>query len=140
MSEEQPNLVAEMQADLENLHREESFTDLKIAQIRRLTPVKPDGSVDETRPVIFIGETQLMSARGPLPIHTPIEATDLEDAFNKFPEAINLAVERMIEEAKEIQRQESSRIVVPGQVPGGGAGGPGGMGGLGGPGGKITLR
>ncbi|MFT5443603.1 MAG: hypothetical protein ACI8W3_002653, partial [Myxococcota bacterium] len=33
MSEsEQPNLIAEMQADTENLYREESFTDLKIAQ------------------------------------------------------------------------------------------------------------
>ena len=126
---EQPNLVAEMKPDLDNLYREESFTDLRIAQIRRLTPVKPDGTQDDARNVMFIGETQLMSARGPLPIHTPIDATDLEDAFEKFPEAINAAVERMIEEAKEMQRQEASRIVVPGQ----------GTGGLGGLGGKITL-
>ncbi len=133
---EQPNLVAEMKPDLENLFREESFTDLKIAQIRRLTPVKSDGTPDDTRSVMFIGETQLMSARGPLPIHTPIDASDLNDAFEKFPEAINAAVERMIEEAKEMQRQEASRIVVPGQ----GGGGPGMGGGLGGPGGgKITL-
>ena len=53
-----------------------------------------------------------------------------KEAFEKFPEAINVAVERMIEEAKEMQRQEASRIVVPGQ----GSMGPGG------PGGKITLR
>ena len=79
-----------------------------------------------------------MSSRGPLPIHTPIEASDLEDAFNKFPEAVNAAVEKMIEEAKEIQRQEASRIVVPGP---GGIGGPGGgLGGPMGPGGKVTLR
>jgi hypothetical protein len=38
----------------------------------------------------------------------------------------------MIDEAKEMQRQEASRIVVPGQGPGGGLAGPGG--------GKITLR
>jgi hypothetical protein len=130
---EPANLMAEMQVDLENLYREESFTDLRIAQIRRLTPVKPDGSDDEARQVMFIGETQLMSQRGPLPIHTPIDATTLEQALEKFPEAINAAVERMIEEAKELQRQEASRIVVPGQ-------GPGGLGGLGGPGGKVTLR
>lgn len=127
---EPANLVADMQVDLENLYREESFTDLRIAQIRRLTPVKPDGTQDEERKVMFIGETQLMSARGPLPIHTPIDATDLAQAFEKFPEAINKAVERMIEEAKELQREEASRIVVPGQ----------GSGGLGGPGGKVTLR
>jgi len=127
---EQPNLVAEMTADVENLYREESFTDLKIAQIRRLTPVKIDGTQDESRPVIFIGETQLMSARGPLPIQAPIDAADIKEAFEKFPEAINAAVERMIGEAKELQRQEASRIVVPGQGPTG----------LSGSGGKITLR
>ena len=130
---EPANLIAEMQVDLENLYREESFTDLRIAQIRRLTPVKPDGAPDDAREVIFIGETQLMSARGPLPVHTPIDAADLAQAFEKFPVAINEAVERMIEEAKELQRQEASRIVVPGQ-------GAGGLGGLGGPGGKVTLR
>ncbi len=133
---EPANLVADMQVDLENLYREESFTDLRIAQIRRLTPVKPDGTQDEERKVMFIGETQLMSARGPLPIHTPIDATDLAQAFEKFPEAINKAVERMIEEAKELQREEASRIVVPGQAPGG----LGGLGGPGGPGGKVTIR
>ena len=122
MSSEQPNLTAEMQPDIENLYKEESFTDLRIAQIRKLTPIKIDGSPDEARPLMFIGETQLMSQRGPLPIHTPIEATSLQEAFEKFPEAINAAVERMIEEAKEMQRQEASRIVVPGQ---GGQGGGG---------------
>ncbi|MBW2727017.1 MAG: hypothetical protein JRE71_21785 [Deltaproteobacteria bacterium] len=105
---EPANLVADMQVDLDNLYREESFTDLRIAQIRRLTPVKPDGTEDDTRKMIFIGETQLMSARGPLPIHTPIDATDLAQAFEKFPEAINVAVENMIEEAKELQRQEAT--------------------------------
>ena len=51
--------------------------------------------------------------------------------IDKFPEAIQAAVERLIEEAKEIRRREASRIVVPGQMPGGGMGG-GGMGGGGG--------
>lgn len=134
MTEENP--VADMTADIENLYREESFTDLKVAQIRRLTPVKADGSADASRTEIFIGETQLMSPRGPVPIHCPIEAESLQDAFEKFPDAVNAAVEKLIEEAKEIQRQEASRIVVPGQ----GGGGMGGLGGPGGPGGKITLR
>ena len=48
-----------------------------------------------------------------------IEASNLDEAMALFPEAIGQAVERMIEEAREIQRQESSRIIVPGaQVPG----------------------
>ena len=39
----------------------------------------------------------------------------LDEAIEKFPEAINQAVERLVEEAREMQRQEASRIVVPGQ-------------------------
>ncbi len=98
----------------ENLYLEEVFTDLKVATLRRLTPVKADGSPDETRPTLFHGQTQLMSQMGPLPVNCAIEAANLEEAMQKFPEAIALAIERMIEEAKEAQRQESSRIIVPG--------------------------
>ena len=76
-----------------------------------------------------------MSARGLLPVSAPIDAPSLDDAIAQFPEAINQAVERLIEEARELQRQEASRIVVPGQAPLG----PMGPGGPGGPGGKIQL-
>jgi hypothetical protein len=37
--------------------------------------------------------------------------------MQNFPTAVNLAIERMIEEAREYQRQESSRIVIPGRDP-----------------------
>lgn len=128
MSEANPetNPLGDLSVDQNNLYREETFTDLKIASIRRLTPVRPDGSDDPERPLMFVGETTLMSARGPLPINTPIEAASLSDAFEAFPTAIQQAVERLMEEAREMQRQEATRIVVPGQ------GGPGGMGGGGG--------
>jgi hypothetical protein len=112
--------LEEIQVDSENLYLEEVFTDLKVATLRRLTPVKTDGSPDETRPVLFHAQTQLMSQMGPLPVNCAIEATSLEEAMQKFPEAIAEAIERMVEEAKEMQRQEASRIIVPGAVPGGG--------------------
>ena len=112
--------LEEIQVDSENLYLEEVFTDLKVATLRRLTPVKADGSPDETRPVLFHAQTQLMSQMGPLPVNCAIEATSLEEAMQKFPEAIAEAIERMIEEAKEMQRQEASRIIVPGAAPGGG--------------------
>ena len=54
---------------------------------------------------------------GLLPVSAPIEAVNLAEAIEKFPEAINQAVEKLIEEAREIQRQEASRIVLPGQDP-----------------------
>ncbi len=122
MSEE-ANPLAELNVDLENLYREETFTDLKIASIRRLTPVTRDGADDPSRPTLFVGETTLMSARGPLPINCPIEAKSLTEAFESFPQAVQEAVERLMEEARELQRQEASRIVVPGQGPAGGLGG-----------------
>jgi len=125
---EETNPLSEISVDQDNLYREETFTDLRVASIRRLTPIKPDGSDDPGRPLRFIGETTLMSARGPLPINCPIEAESLSDAFDKFPEAVQVAVERLMEEAREMQRQEMNRIVVPGQGPAGGMPGGGGGG------------
>ncbi len=121
MSEE-TNPLGEITVDQDNLYREDTFTDLKVASIRRLTPIRADGSDDTSRPVMFVGETTLMSQRGPLPINCPIEATTLEDAMNAFPQAVQAAVERLMEEAREMQRQEASRIVVPGQGPPSGGG------------------
>ena len=61
--------------------------------------------------------------------HAPIEAANLAEAIAKFPAAVNEAVERLMEEAREMQRREASRIVVPGDVPIlGGAQGRGGGG------------
>ncbi len=118
MSEQPP--IAEIAVDKTNLYREETFSDLKVASIRQLTPVHADGSVDESRETKFIGETTLMSQRGPLPVQALIEAKSLSEAFDQFPEAVNQAVEQMIDQARELQRQEASRIVVPGQMPAGG--------------------
>jgi hypothetical protein len=120
--ESEESVVGEITVDKTNLYREESFSDLKVASIRRLTPVREDGSDDADRDTLFIGETTLMSQRGPLPVQAPIEAKDLTEAFEKFPEAVNQAVEQLIEQAREMQRQEASRIVVPGQGPA--SGGP----------------
>ncbi len=117
MSADGPKPVSEIQVDQNNLYREEVFTDLKIASIRVLTPITVAGDVDPSRPVLYSGETQLMSQMGPLPVHAPIEASNLAEAIEKFPEAVNVAVERLMEEAREMQRREASRIVVPGQPP-----------------------
>lgn len=129
------NAFSDVKVDKSNLYKEESFTDLKVATLRRLSPIREDGSPDASRPVLFTGETTLMSERGPLPIQCPIEAKDLNEAMDKFPEAVQAAVERLIDQAREMQRQQMSRIVVPGQ--GGGMPGPGGMPGAGG--GKLIF-
>jgi hypothetical protein len=131
------NAFAEVKVDRTNLYKEESFTDLKVATIRRLSPIREDGTPDTERPVLFTGETTLMSDRGPLPIQCSIEAKDLSEAMDKFPDAVQGAVEKLIEQAREMQRQQMSRIVVPGQGGGGLPGGGGGMPGAGG--GKLIF-
>lgn len=109
----------QIQVDQQNLYREESITDLRVATIRRLIPINADGTDDISRPTQYIGSTQIISQMGPLPISASIEATSLQEAIEKFPQAIKNAVDQMVEEAKEYRRQESSRIVVPGTMPGG---------------------
>ena len=117
MSSDAPKQISEIKVDRDNLYREEVYTDLKIASIRVLTPVRTDGTQDPDREVLYSGETQLMSQMGPIPVHAPIDARSLEEAIRAFPEAVNVAVERLMEEAREMQRREASRIVVPGQPP-----------------------
>lgn len=108
--------ITDVKVNKDNLYKEETFTDLTFATIRSLTPVKVDGSVDESRERIFTGMTQLMSPKGPIPVQCVIEgAKTLDEAMDKLPAAIDKSVKAMIEEAKEMQRQEASRIIVPGR-------------------------
>ena len=110
--------VQEVAVDAGNLYREELFTDLRVASLRRLLPVKADGTDDPARPPLFIGQAHVMSAAGPIPIQFPIEAATLDEALAKFPAGVKAAVEKMIAEVKELQREEASRIIVPGDEPG----------------------
>jgi hypothetical protein len=121
--------------DVDNLYREESITDLRAATIRRLIPIRPDGSDDPSRPNRFIGDTTLMTQMGPIPVQFPLEAPTLAEACALFPAGIKSAIERLNERAREMAREEASRIVVPGQ---GGASPMGGMPGR--AGGKFILE
>ncbi|MGD9253355.1 MAG: hypothetical protein PVG92_05430 [Holophagae bacterium] len=114
MNDPQAQALSEITFDAKNLYREEIFTDLKVGSLKQLTPMTADGERDLSRPVIFMGETQLMSQLGPLPVQVRIDADSLSEAINAYPEAIKVAVEAMIDEVKELQRKEMSRIVVPG--------------------------
>jgi hypothetical protein len=106
--------ITDIKIDPNNLYREEAFTDLTFATIRRLTPVKIDGSPDESREPIFTGMTQLMSPNGPIPVQCLIEgAKTLSEAVDKLPAAIEKTIQAMIAEAKEMERQEASKIIVP---------------------------
>lgn len=129
MANERDELKLELDAD--NLYREEVFTDQKIGSIRQLTPVKRDGTTDSSRPMLFVGETSLMTPAGTLPIHFKLEATNLADAVRLFSTMANQAIQETMEQLREMRRQAASSIVVPDM-------GKGGLGGLGG-GGKIQM-
>ena len=129
MSTENP--LPEIRFDAASLYREEVFTDRIAGTIRRLVPVLVSGEPDASRPVLYSGQTQLLTPGGVLPLGFEIEAPSLEEAIARFPAAVQEALNQAIEEAREMRREQQSRIVVPE------AGGLGG-GGLGG-GGRIKL-
>lgn len=106
----------EIQLDADNLYREEVYTDFKTGSIRRLIPVKPDGSQDYTRKGIFVGQTHLVSPQGSLPIQSRIEAKNLKEAIDKYPAVMKQTIEKMFEKVEEMKRQEESRIIVPGST------------------------
>ena len=125
------NDLPDVRLDPTAMYREEIFTDRRAGTIRRLTPVKIDGATDASRAVLFSGQTQLLTPAGVLPLVFEIEAATLEEALQKFPDGVKVALEQAIDEAREMRREAASRIVVP-EV---GAGvGPGPVGG-----GKIKF-
>lgn len=123
------NDLPDIQIDPKGLYREDVFTDRRAGSIRRLTPITVAGEVDVSRPVLFSGQTQLLTPAGVLPLGFEIEALTLEEALRKFPDGVKVALEQAIDEARELRREAASRIVVPevgsGVGPGPGAGGGG---------------
>jgi ribosomal protein S5 len=111
----------ELKLDPDKLYREEVFTDRRIGTLRRLTPVTKDGKTDAARAVVYVGETQIMTPAGSIPIGFEIGAGSLEEAAEKFGPAAKEAIDRTVRELQELRRQASSSIVVP-QGPLGGGG------------------
>lgn len=130
--------LSEMKMDPNGLFREEVFTDRRIGTIQRLTPVRSDGSDDPDRDVLYLGQTQVMTPAGALPLSFELDADSLDGAMEAFPEAAQQALEQTMDELKEMQRESASRIVTPDQM--GGQGGGGMPGGGGGQGGGFHLR
>jgi hypothetical protein len=105
--------------DGENLWKEENFTDLKVGNIRKMTPIKLDGSEDETRVATYSATTNIMTPGGALPISGEIEASNLEEAVAKFPEAINAAVKQLQEDMVRMQQEQANKIITPNDLRGG---------------------
>lgn len=103
----------------DNLYLEETFTDRTVGTLRRMTPVTKEGTPDENRKVYFVGQTQVMTAMGALPLTFDIETDKLEEAAVAFSDGAKKAYEDTMKQLEEMRREQASSIVVPGGAGGG---------------------
>jgi len=117
MTEKKENRQVDFNVDEKNLYKEEAYTDMKVASIRKLVPVSSDGTEDKSRASIFIGATQLMSEKGPLPIQAILTANNLQEAITVFPESMQKATGELVQQMQQMQAKEKtkndSRIIIP---------------------------
>jgi hypothetical protein len=121
------------QMDANSLWREEIYTDRKVGTIRALLPVRADGQPDAARKPVYVGEAQIMTSMGPLPVNFEIDAPTLAEAVSRYGATAKVEIERTVRELQDLRRQAASGLVLPQGAAGGF--GPGGVPG----GGKIQL-
>jgi len=121
----------EISMDANNLYKEEVYTDQQAGSIRCLTPINNMGERDDSRSITYIGQTQLVTQMGALPLTFEIEANSLKEALEMFPSHAKTSLEKTLQEIQEMRRESASSIVIPGA-------GNSGMGGMPG-GGKIQF-
>jgi hypothetical protein len=118
----------DVKMDASDLWREEIVTDRKIGTLRVMTPIRADGAVDPGRQTAYVGEAQMMTNMGPLPISFEIEAKSLAEAVAGYGRAAAEAFDRALRELQELRRQSASSLVLPGQGGFGAGGVPPGLG------------
>jgi hypothetical protein len=126
MVEQRSDAGREAEMDSNAVYLEEMFTDRKVGVIRRMTPMTSDGNRDLERKVLYVGQAEIMTNMGPVPINFEIEADTFAQAIAGFGAAAAAGIERTVQQIQEMRRQQASQLVVPGMG--------GGMPGLGGPG------
>jgi hypothetical protein len=115
--------MPEVTMDADALYREEIYTDRSAGTMRVLNPVTRNGAPDPARPTLYVGEAQLMTNMGPLPIAFEIDAANFGDAVARYGAAAKEGIERTMRELQELRRQSQSSLIVPGA----GGGLPGGL-------------
>ena len=110
---EQDNLDAGARMDAANLYTETVVTDRKVGTIRVLAPITADGNPDTTRPALFLGEAQIMTQMGPLPISFEIPVATLSEAVENYGEAAAKGIEQTMERLRALRREAASQIVTP---------------------------
>src|ERR1700689_2487675 len=96
--------------DSSQLYREETYTDRRGGTIRCLTPVTAEGTVDATRPVLYVGQAQIMTPMGALPITFALQESTLSSTIAKFGEAAEQAVQQAMRELQDLRREQASSL------------------------------
>jgi hypothetical protein len=112
MPDEQLDMEIQMESD--NLYREETYTDRRVGSLQILTPVNTDGTTDSNRQQLYVGQTQILTPGGALPLSFELEATTIEGAIEKFGEGAKSALAEAMQRLEEMRREASSSIIVPG--------------------------
>ena len=108
-----PSNAPEPKMDSQDLYREDLYSDRRVGSIRVMTPVKPDGTPDPARPTSYVGQAQIMTPAGALPLSFEIDAKTLAEACEGFAEGAKIAFEETMKELQEMRRQQASSIVIP---------------------------
>jgi hypothetical protein len=108
-----PTNAPEPKMDVNDLYREEIYSDRKVGTIRVMTPVKSDGTADPARAVSYVGQAQIMTPAGALPLSFEIDAKSLAEACDGFADGARVAFEETMKELQELRRQQASSIVIP---------------------------
>ena len=99
-----------------------------------LIPLTADGDPDTGRATVFMGEAQIMTQMGGLPITFEIPAQTLSEAVAGYAEAAQKGLEETVRKLEELREKAAHRILTPGsegfQVPPQGVGSGSGIVGL----------
>lgn len=115
MADNRPEVDINM--DAAALYREETFTDRRVGTVQRLTPIDRSGSPDANRPTLYVGQTQVLTPAGSLPLSFEIPAQSLEEAVQKFGAQAEIALTNTMRRLEELRREAASSIIVPGAAP-----------------------
>ena len=113
MAERHDDRMTDPKMDPTSLYREEVFTDRKVGMIRVMYPVNANGAADGARATLYVGEAQMYTSMGALPLSFEIDAKSLEEAVSNYAAAAKDAVERTVRDIQELRRQSASSIVIP---------------------------
>jgi len=99
--------------DVNDLYREDTYSDRKVGTIRVMTPVRSDGSTDPARASVYVGQAQIMTPAGVLPLSVRNSGRQPRRGLRRLCRGRQDRFRRDMKELQEMRRQQASSIVIP---------------------------